>query len=463
MDFMNELHDAVNRNIDEFKLIIQQKVAENPNILNHIFWVSETTQMTVLDFLIQEHLSHRASEDGERVLNLTEHIDYVLRQSKDCNLNDPLHRALDQGKDDLVCHLLQNNEEDHAFDLNQRDVLGRTLLHLVLKTKKVDLLQILIARMVKINVPTRDEVDNLPYQPLYQAVALDFADGVRLLMNNGAQAHYLSALQETPVLLAARLGKIQALEALLELPHNHLTLETENIKNGVAGNTAIVELALRVQEKNEVKGALRGIAMLLCCGAELPRSKELCQLLRANRKQLLGMIDVYLQNKPDLVYAFVNRCHQKKSELHRLIYADNSWASWFRHLFGKPSDAAFTVEGFVTRKNSNPLVPQGQQAIAIPAVRMCNENQDPIELFAEFVRRYSEAYKNQRITNPWSTMRWRIAGGTASWEQVVHYAEKYPRTRTGIIYRNMLASVNAADIHAQIDADSDSESSLQPS
>ncbi|MGL5742126.1 MAG: hypothetical protein ACRCXC_06060 [Legionella sp.] len=190
--------------------------------------------------------------------------------------------------------------------------------------------------------------------------------------------------------------------------------------------------------------------MLLCRGAEPPRSEVFCQLLGDMRGDLLKEIDHYLDGKLDLVDPFVNRCHMTGSALHRIIYVDHSWGNTLRQLFGRPSEAAFVVERMVTRKYSRRVEGSSESPALSFVAAVPLKEEEPLKLYAEFVRRYSEDYENQRIPNLLSTMRWMITEGKCNWETVKEYARTHPGTRTQIIYEDMFKTLPKVEIHGSI-------------
>ncbi|WP_156812392.1 hypothetical protein [Legionella tunisiensis] len=72
---------------------------------------------------------------------------------------------------------------------------------------------------------------------------------------------------------------------------------------------AIDLLCARLEEKQDPQGALRGIAMLLCHGANVPRDQALCTLLQDNRYALLDEVSKYTEKLPELAANIVRRCH----------------------------------------------------------------------------------------------------------------------------------------------------------
>ncbi|PWY55385.1 hypothetical protein DGG96_12200 [Legionella qingyii] len=455
MEFITEINAAIKSGLEGFKKFINQKLQIDPNYLEHPFWMEKGAQVTVLNYLIQQHQKKKEdSVDKKMPFDLTEFIDVVLGRIQNKNIGQPLHQAIAAGKIQLALHLLKTN----VFDVNQRDEEGRTLLSLALPSKNRQLLIEILASKPDVNATTYLTEARISSQPLHQAIMLDFTSGVVNLVRNGADVtNPVGAAKDTPVLLAARKGKIKALEALLEeAPAAKLKLEAENIKfsdGNKKGDNAIEALCKQLNLNRNNKDLLRGVAMLLCRGAEPPRSEALCQLLADKRSDLLKEIDRYMDTRPELVDPFVSRCHLTDSALHKIIYIDHSWGSTLWQLLGRPSDAAFAIERLVTRKYSRRLEGNTKSSIlpTVAAVPL-NGDEPPFKLYAEFVRRYNEAYENQKITNPWSTMRWMIAGGKCNWETVKQYASTHQGTRTQIIYDDMFKTLPKMQMHEQIES-----------
>lgn len=478
MDFITEINKAIGLTLEEFKAFINRKLQHDKDYLEKLFWLPNGSQMTVINYLINQHQeTDKEIEISDPEKNLTDKIDLVLASSKDVNVGEPLHQAISEGKIQLALHLLQVDKINYSlteiikvniigalsllkkkakefadnlkslFDINKRDSEGRTLLSLAINSRDPELLINVLAKDPNIHAATNMSNAGIKFQPIHQAIVLDFADGVRVLAEEGANlSNPLGVMRDTPVLLAARQGKIRALEALLEFPVESLALEAENkhyFEDKTTGYTAIEELCERIANNNEKENAMRGVAILLCHGAEPPRNEGMRNLLSTNRVDLLKAIHSYLESKPELVDPFVHRCHLTESALHYIVYADHSWGSSIRHLFGLPSQAAFMVEDLVTKKYSNPLVAQGQNGPlqTTPIANLASEK-DPLKLYAEFVRRYNQAYESQLLPNRWSTMRWMIAEGRCDWATVVRYSETYPTSRTRIILREMFNPIS---------------------
>ncbi|KGP63056.1 ankyrin [Legionella norrlandica] len=484
MDFISEMNEALKLDFIQFKEFIQKKLEENKNYLEQLFWLSDGSQMTVLNYLIyQYHDPKDGVEEPDK--DHVAKIDFVLKSAKDANVGEPLHQAIAAGKLHLALHLLGVDEDSLApkesgkadildifskiakkveitidglksyfFDMNKRDSKGRTVLSLALDTKSTELLIAILARKPIIHAATLHTSARVPFQPIHQAVVLDYVDGVTLLANQGAQlTNPLGSMKDTPVILAARLGKINALEALLKLPADKLSLESENnhlFEDKQTGHTAIEELCVRLAQNNDNAESLRGIAMLLCHGAEMPRNENMRNLLRSNRVLLLQAVSNYLADKPELVDSFVNRCHLRESALHNVVYADHSWGSSIRRLLGMPSKAALIIEELVTRKYSDPsYVGENVSSLTTTATENLQSEKNTLKLYAEFVRRYCQAYDSQMVTNRWSTMRWMIAEGNCDWGTVVRYSRNHPTSRTRIVLNEMFTPM--PKVHEDID------------
>ncbi|MDI1351636.1 MAG: ankyrin repeat domain-containing protein, partial [bacterium] len=437
MDFINELNKVINSELIEFKKYIKKQIEADADFLEHPFWVAKDgAQMTLLNYLIHLYPESKVPTGLEQTLitKILNFIEYILPLVKDKNAGEPIHQAVAAEKTQLALHLLggvrsNSLKEDepsrkvvnllanqkpieqegiakqaYLFDVNRRDKLGRSLLSLVVDSKNVDLLVAVLNYFPNIHVATYRTAAQVQFQPLHQAIVLDFADGIRLLAHRGAQlANPYGSGKDTPVLLAARLVKIAALTALLEQPIEQLKLEAENghlnDDNEVEGRTAIEEFCERINSKDKIE-AIQGIAMLLCRGAEPPRQEALCSLLANNRIALLKAIHLYLEDKPELVDSFVARCHLSQSALHNIVYASHSWGNSIRHLFGSPSEAAFIVEELMVRKYTT-ATNENVHPMSIAAAEQVSPAEDPLKLYALFVRRYTEAYNSQTITNAW--------------------------------------------------------------
>lgn len=455
MEFIKEINEAIELGVDRFKKKMLQKQEEDKNYLEQPCWAPDGSQMTVLNYLIQLHQDKKTAATAP-VKDLTEHIDFVIENMRAHNIGEPIHQAIAAGKLRLAIHLLMRNKELHLFDINRRDKKGLTLLALALNTRSEHLLQAVAANNPDIKETSLHTNMGIPYQPLHLAIELNFAFAVGLLAKSGAQLNNpVGPEEDTPLILAARLGKIRALTMLLECPVAELKLEAENkhIPEGEKqGDNAIESLCRLLADDPSNKSLLKGVAMLLCRGAEPPRRKEMVLLLANQRTAVLQAIDAYLETRPHLVDSFVERCHVQGNSLHNIVYVDHSWGNALRQLFGRPSAAAFVVERLVTRKYSNLSKEHPDQAeLPTKAASTFTGHESALMLYAEFVKRYEETYGSQRITNPWSTMRWKIAEGQCNWEMVMQYSKSHPASRTRIIVNDMLKSVPRVVMHDELE------------
>lgn len=455
MEFIKEINEVIELGLDRFKKKILQKQEEETNYLEQPCWAPDGLQMTVLNYLIQLHQEKRTASTAFP-MDLTEYMDFVIDNMHDHNTGDPLHQAIAAGKLQLAIHLLMRNKEQNIFDINRRDKHGLSLLALVLNTRSERLLNAIMANKPNIHETTFHNNMGIAYQPLHIAIELDFAFAVGALAKSGAQLSNPVGLEEdTPLILAARLGKIKALTALLECPVAKLKFEAENknIPEGEKqGDNAIESLCRLLVDDPKNESLIKGVAMLLCRGAEPPRRKEMVLLLANKRMALLQAIDAYLETRPHLVDPFVERCHFPDNALHDIVYVDHSWGNALRQLFGRPSAAAFVVERWITRKYSNFSQEHPEQTeLPIKAASTFTGQESSLMLYAEFVKRYEETYGSQRITNPWSTMRWMIAEGQCSWEMVKQYSKSHPASRTRIIVNDMLKSAPQMVIHDDLE------------
>ncbi len=464
MDSILELDKAIHQGLDGFKAYVQDQIKKQADFLEHFFWIADASQMTVLNYLIHLYSESIDSTDEASASNsLLPMVEHVVSLMDDKNIGTPLHQAIREEKIQLALHLLslmpqvelsdtvivvptmpgrsakKSKKALSVFNVDQRDQDGRTLISLVLASKNDSLLTELLKRAPNLHVPTSMSDLRVPFQPIHQAVVLNYPQAIRLLAKEGVQlGNPCGITQDTPVLLAAHLCKIDALEALLEQSVDQLLLEEERtVTTGgkINKQRAIERLCDHFNEGKNKEDALRGIAMLLCRGAEPPRSEAMRELLSNNRSAILKAIHLYLADKPDLVDPFVRRCHLTESALHNIVYAHHSWGSAIRRLFGTPSDAAWVVENLVVRKYTT--TSNEKEVLPTAVAADLSSEKDPVKLYAMFVKRYTDAYNNQLITNSWSKMRWMIADGQCDWETIQRYVKTNPTTRSATIYNEM--------------------------
>lgn len=451
MGFVTELNKAIESGTERFQEFITQKLEADEHYLKQSFWMPDSTQLTAVNYLIQQHQEPELDAERDSApSNLTPYISFVLTRAQDKNVGEPVHYAISLGKYRLASNLL----EQSFFDVNRRNKEGRTLLSLALATRKVQLLRAVLARNPNIHESNQLSDEPIEYQPLHQAILSNFGLGVRALVQAGAQLNNPAGpLMDTPLLLAARLGKIKALAALLASSEGELDLEAENSDRAESyehGHNPIEALCQLLALEPKKTSLIDGVAMLLCHGAEPPRREEMCQLLASKRMELLKAIDLYLEKHSELVDPFVRRCHLIGTPLHSIIYVDHSWGYALRQLFGRPSSAGFIVESWVTRKyGDNAENSLGSVELSSKAGSTYTGKEDPIKLHAVFSERYRLAYNSQRITNPWSTMNWMIAEGLSDWAAVLKYSKEHPTSRTRLIINDMIKA-ETKNLHEDI-------------
>lgn len=446
MDFIIEFNKAIESGLQAFIDFIKQSKARCLTSLERSYWV-DGVQMYPINYLIQQYneLPNNTNADANRE-NLAAMIDHVITDVSNKNMGCPIHQLISTNKIQLALQFLREKKKTTRldtsssstfFDLNQRNVHGQTLLCLAINSKNEELLTEILSQNPDIFASSILDASGTLFQPLHQCILLDFAKGVSLLISKGAQlSNPVGKNKETPVLLAAGVVAVNALETLLSQPLTALNMDAKHLGTGY---NAIEILCKELANSKNRKRALQGVAMLLCHGAEAPSDDAMRELLRSNRKDLLKMIDVYLEPKPELVDDFVKRCHLTQTALHNIIYSQNSWESSIRRFFGRPSGAAFVVENLVSRKNhsvsSNIDETKPTSSIASQAAE-----HNALKLYSEFVRRYKLAYNGQMISNCWSSMRWLIASGLCDWSTVERYAKTNPKSRTSKIYKEMMAA-----------------------
>lgn len=451
MGFFIALNKAIEAGNERFQEFITQKLEENEHYLEQSFWMPDSTQLTVVNYLIQQHQEpDNDAERGNASSNLTSSISFVLARAQDKNVGEPVHYAISLGQPRLAIYLL----EQGFFDVNRRNKEGHTLLSLVLDTQHKQLLKAVLARNPNVYESNQLSEDPIEYQPLHQAILSNFGFGVRALVQAGAQLNNpVGPLMETPLLFAARLGKIKALAALLASPEGELDLEVENSDRAESyehGHNPVEALCQRLAQEPQKASLIDGVAMLLCHGAEPPRRDEMRQLLASKRMELLQSIDSYLEKHNELVDPFVSRCHLIGTPLHSIIYVDHSWGNALRQLFGRPSAAGSMVESWITRKYGDKAENDlGNVELPFKAGSTYTGKEDPLKLYAVFVERYKLAYNSQRITNPWSTMNWMIAEGLGDWATVLKYSKEHPASRTRLIIKDMIKS-EPKSLHEEI-------------
>lgn len=124
MDFVSEMNKILQMELEQFKEFIQKKLEEDKNYLEKLFWLPNGSQMTVLNYLIEQYSEPKLGiDDANR--DLLAKIDFVLHEAKDVNVGEPLHQAIVAGKISLALHLLGVDENNFTPGESEKtDVLS---------------------------------------------------------------------------------------------------------------------------------------------------------------------------------------------------------------------------------------------------------------------------------------------------------------------------------------------------
>lgn len=474
MQSFEELEAVVNKGGNLFKSFIRKEIELNKNFLQRAFWHAKGEQMTVLNYLIRRH-------KPEKERDMTAHIRWFLEQGASVNAGQPVHFLLERRRLDLLPlfineHYVEKLAEDskgkkneifaQRLQLEARDKVGRSLLSRAIDTANASVMDLLLKSGLDVNEENRIEINAklLDIQPLHQAVLANFPEAIKGLIAAGANFNNpCGKLRETPLLLAARSANIVALEALLtcldsvnvEVNSRQECLEAVDVNS----KRPIDLLCMHLYKKENPQEALRGIAMLLCHGAEVPSNELLRDLLMNNHMALLDEVKKYTKQAPALAANFVRACHDKNNPLHNIIYDNDSWGQIIRRFFGIASKEVFIVESLVfdgsdLLEEESPTISEDEELVEE------QDKEDPIEIqvppkaaksavstvfkkdelvFAEFVWRYRQDFENTFFKNPFSTMLWKLASGECTSEnEVRNYAAQHPDTRSDQILKAMV-------------------------
>ncbi|ARG98192.1 Dot/Icm T4SS effector AnkC/LegA12 [Legionella micdadei] len=466
MKSFRELEKAIAAGEEAFNAFILKEIENDEQFLRRRFLVRKNKQLTVLNYLIYKH------QKGLGNPHMQKHIKMLLDFGAPFNSDCSIHLLLRLQKFELFSLFMPSSEEVASeiiqkINFDNTDIEGRTLLSRAIDTKHPDVIRRLLKNNfpIDVNKPSRFDIETqfAEIQPLHQAVVNDFPHAIYYLLENGAILDSpCGELDETPILLSARLGKIKSLEVLLAATagKNHLDLEATNNQF----DRPIDLLCKRLEEKKNPQEALCGIAMLLCHGAKAPREEKFRDLLIKNRFALIDEVKKYKNKTGNSVAKFVRACHDKNNPLHDIMYA-NTWfhalwryscLQWIWHLFGLPCDEAFLIEKLVydgpdsiepivateftpldsieitrttqSRENSCLLYQSNECAEALSLEERTHFTQDERK-FSEFVWRYSHTCGFFKA--PWSTMYRKLTlGACTDIEEVREYSEKQVNATT---------------------------------
>jgi len=250
--------------------------------------------------------------------------------------------------------------------------------------------------------------------PLHQTIAAGYVEGVMALIGAGVDISQACKSQGyTPALLAAKLGEIDSLSLLIQADTPTVIAEKT-----VQGKTAVDLLCERLQVRQDMDGAIKGIARLLFHGANAPSLAQHQDLLMEHRDVLVKEL-LRAQDGTSPVI-FIHKIHSKTDPLHAIFFAQTALSNLMQHLSLKPSKVAWKLES---------LIGKDDDAFS-----------DDERLFAQFTAEYKKAIKDQSLFNPFSRTRWQVGEGAfQSWEQICNYALANKKSRTAAIVREMEA------------------------
>ena len=224
-------------------------------------------------------LKAAGSNDTWSIQNLLSHTEANINIHDSFMKRTPLHNAVMSDSYDATCKLIEQGAKVNAVDIhnwtplhyaasnsdlqytkllldkgakvNAQDYTGRTPLFAAMQMGgEEELIKLFVKHGAKIN-----HTDNEGISVLDLAIINDDADMIKCLVSNGAKIS-AGISGNTPLEDAASQGKLQAIEALLEVG------SSLNHKN-IHGKTAL-ELAFKV-------GELGAVNMLKLHGAEVPQ------------------------------------------------------------------------------------------------------------------------------------------------------------------------------------------------
>lgn len=109
-------------------------------------------------------------------------------------------------------------------DLNQKNNMGRTLLHVAIKQKDKKLLQMFINAGVFI-----DLADSLGNTPLHYAVMANRLDLVKVLVENNADLNMGAEMEATPLHLAVSIGSLPIVKYLIDKGADYNQVDENNL------------------------------------------------------------------------------------------------------------------------------------------------------------------------------------------------------------------------------------------
>lgn len=415
MNVFEELN-ATLEEVEKFRILIEGKLAHDQEFLKKSYGNSKGEPYTVLNYLIERHSNE---------INLSEHIRALIEEHSDTidfNLGQPLHLILSLKKSGLFDIFIERLD---CFNLNQRDSAGKTLLFRLMDNRDITLLTKVLSESITVHEwdKVRTSIKHfstVQIQPIHHAILLNYGEAIQPLVRaNSDLNNPCGELQETPLLLAARLGRSHMIQNLIHASNDlekQLNLDICNAK----GERAIDLLCLKLGNKQERDSALKGIALLLINGATISVDSKILNTLSKHRSALLDEIKL-AESSEDLRANFVRAVSLNTNPLHQIFYP-KTFSNSIRTFFGKPEQLAVKLISLVTNEKNE------------SGDGFTKDEKD----FFEFFERYQKSIKGHRLYNPWSTMHVKLSNGEiTNIAQVKAYAAQNKKTRTARILKEI--------------------------
>lgn len=441
MDF-TKLNQALERSYEAFTAYIEEELQKNKNVLLKTIW-DKGEFPDVLTYLIRKQNDQH---------DFSKHIRFLIEKGANTSLNQPVHLILKERKFTLLPILLQaknhegqvngkleesdnvtidTDESGRSSDfINGRDAQGRTILSLAVETGDIECLKLILQSNPSPLINQADEIKlaknmSRKMQPLHLAVYQDFSAGVEALIAAGADCDEPFGNIKRPALsIAARAVSVNAMAVILASNHRKEQLNYQDDRDIMP-----IDLLCDSLEKGQKsQEAIRGVAMLLCRGADAPRAEKYRDLLRVHREALLDEVIQYTEKNPRLKLAVLRTIHDKNHPLHRIIYDPHSLKRTLKSIVGGYDGLAGRVESLAENVEGGELTPDEQH-------------------YKQFIAQYLKTLNSTFFFNRWSGMLAKISQGEITcWQEVRNYAHENRGSRTSMIVEE-IDKVSSDPIH----------------
>lgn len=213
---------------------------------------------------------------------------------KGCSKTNPLLLAAGMGKKELIITLIEQGN-----DVNSPDLAGRTPLHWAVQMGRYEAAKVLIKHGARLDSRTKHDQNT----PLHEAIRRGAADLklIKLLVENHASIHAKNRSRETPLHMAATVGKVPIVKYLLRegadvnavdvskttpwdhaLKNRHKAIVDELHKHG--GQSGKVELRRPKPPSEKMPGKKSGPSSNVVTAKE-----EVFRILREKKSGVLAM------------------------------------------------------------------------------------------------------------------------------------------------------------------------------